>query len=161
MSVRANPLLEEGQKRGYVVFFWAISTPALVENDVDLSCAHSLLFQEEGDQQESEAFYEQIFATANLGIALLDQEGRFVALNPAFAKLYGYSEAELIGRHLHLLVPEALRDVERLHHDAFLAHREVANDGEMESVRKGGKRIYVLCNRRAFWSISWEVLIKS
>ena len=141
--VRANPLLEEGHKQGYVVFFWAISTPALVENDTDLSCAHSLFFQEKGDQQESEAFYEQIFATANLGIALLDQEGRFVALNPAFAKLYGYSEAELIGRHFHLLVPEALRDESELHHNAFLSHREAAHDGEMESVRKGGKRIDV------------------
>lgn len=141
--VRANPLSEEGMKQGYGVLFWEISKKESFVADESASLAHTHPFYEESDLEQSEAFYEQIFETANLGIALLDKEGRFVALNPAYSKMYGYSEAELIGKHFNLLVPEMLHEIMQAHHENFLKHEAIAYHGEMESLCKGGKHIYV------------------
>ncbi|MFW9619167.1 MAG: PAS domain S-box protein [Sulfurospirillum sp.] len=143
VQVRANPLCEEGMKQGYVVFFWEISKKDSLATDEEALSVQNNPFFEESDLEESEAFYEQIFETANLGIALLDKEGRFVALNPAYSKMYGYSEAELIGKHFNLLVPEMMHEIMQAHHENFLKHEAIAYHGEMESLCKGGKHIFV------------------
>lgn len=140
VHVRANPLSQDGQKQGYGVFFWEIPSKGSLEA---LESEQRALLYEASDLEESEAFYEQIFETANLGIALLDKEGRFVAVNPAYSKIYGYTEAELIGKHFNLLLPEVLHEITQAHHETFLRHEAIAYNGEMESLCKGGKRIYV------------------
>jgi PAS domain S-box-containing protein len=43
----------------------------------------------------SEERWRNLFENAPVGIGLLDRQGRFVAANPAYQKLVGYSEAEL------------------------------------------------------------------
>ena len=141
--IRANPLLEEGVTKGYVVVFWETSQQCYLKNDELHEERKGHIFHEESDLEDSEAFYEQIFETANLGICILDKEGRFVALNSAYGKMYGYSEAELIGKHFNLLVPEVLREITQAHHSTFLKHEAIAYDGEMESLRKDGKCIHV------------------
>jgi PAS domain S-box-containing protein len=144
VHVRANPLNQDGAKQGYVVFFWEIpSAKNPYETQEIADSQQREMLYEESDLEESEAFYEQIFETANLGIALLDKEGRFVALNPAYSKIYGYSEAELIGKHFNLLVPEMLHEIMQAHHENFLKHEAIAYHGEIESLCKGGKHIYV------------------
>lgn len=140
VHVRASPLSQDGAKQGYGVFFWEIPSKGSHE---PVEPSQRALLYEASDVEESEAFYEQIFETANLGIALLDKEGRFVALNPAYSKIYGYTEAELIGKHFNLLVPEMLHEITQAHHETFLRHEAIAYNGEMESLCKGGKRIYV------------------
>lgn len=143
VCVRANPIFDNEVKQGYVVIFWEIDKTSYLEKNEATETAKNHFFYEESELEESEAFYEQIFETANLGIALLDKEGRFVALNPAYSKIYGYSEAELIGKHFNLLVPEVLHEITQAHHETFLRHEAIAYNGEMESLCKGGKRIYV------------------
>ncbi|WP_226041438.1 PAS domain S-box protein [Natrinema sp. DC36] len=53
--------------------------------------------------------------TAREGISLLDADGRFVYVNRAYADLYGYEPADLIGEHWDRLYPddetEHVRDV--------------------------------------------------
>ncbi|SEQ39815.1 PAS domain S-box protein [Natrinema salaciae] len=44
--------------------------------------------------------------TAREGIGLLDDDGRFVYVNRAYADLYGYEPAELIGAHWERLYPD-------------------------------------------------------
>jgi PAS domain S-box-containing protein len=141
--VRANPIFEAGIKQGYVVLFWAIHKECHLESHETSVTAKGHIFHEESDIEESEAFYEQIFETANLGICLIDKLGRFVAVNPAYSHIYGYTEAELIGRHFNLLVPEFLQTISQAHHETFLKHQSIAYDGEMEFLRKDGKSIHV------------------
>jgi PAS domain S-box-containing protein len=43
----------------------------------------------------SEARWHSIFETANIGISMFDQELRYLATNPAFRAMLGYSEEEL------------------------------------------------------------------
>jgi PAS domain S-box-containing protein len=44
--------------------------------------------------------------TAREGISLLDEEGRFVYVNRAYADLYGYEPADLLGKHWEQLYPD-------------------------------------------------------
>jgi PAS domain S-box-containing protein len=141
--VRVNPLFEEGAKKGYSVLFWNVHAKSHCDTDEAMEALKSRIFHEESTQEASEAFYEQIFETANLGICLVDKEGRFAALNPAYCKIYGYSEVELIGKHFNLLFPATLHLITQAHHDTFFNHTAMAYTGEIESLRKDGKQIYV------------------
>ncbi len=44
--------------------------------------------------------------TAQEGISILDEDGRFVYVNEAYADLYGYEPAELLGEHWGLIFPD-------------------------------------------------------
>jgi len=141
--VRVNPLFEKGSKKGYVVLFWELPPKNQFQNDETIEVQQQHLFPEKSIEEESETFYEQIFETANIGICLLDKQGRFVALNAACSEIYGYTESELIGKHFNLLFPEALHAIHQAHHDTYLNHNAIAYMGEIESIRKDGKQIYV------------------
>lgn len=100
--------------------------------------------QEESRNSESEAFYNKIFDTANLGICLTNTEGRFVMVNPAYCEIYGYVTSELIGHSFTMVVPKEHQTLMQKLHDDFLIHRNVIEIGsEWEVVRKDGERIWI------------------
>jgi PAS domain S-box-containing protein len=49
--------------------------------------------------------------TATQAIGLIDEEGRYIYLNEAYANLYGYDPEELVGEHWRVLYPD--EEVER------------------------------------------------
>ncbi len=61
--------------------------------------------------QRSEARYRQIVETAQEGIWLLDAESRTIYVNPQMAAILGYTEEEMLGRHLFDFMDEAGRAV--------------------------------------------------
>lgn len=64
-----------------------------------------------------------VFESAQLGICITDSSYRYVKVNRAYCDLYGYTEAELLGKPFTLVVPPG--DHERLEklHDDFLSGR--------------------------------------
>lgn len=44
--------------------------------------------------------------TATEGISILDEDGEFVFVNEAYASVYGYEPAEMIGRHWKIIYPD-------------------------------------------------------
>jgi PAS domain S-box-containing protein len=53
--------------------------------------------------------YEHLLQSAPDAVIIVDREARIVRLNTQFGILFGYSEEELIGNDLHLLMPERFR----------------------------------------------------
>ncbi len=49
--------------------------------------------------RKSEAWFRAIYEQAGMGIVQTDADGRILAINPAFARMIGYSARELAGRH--------------------------------------------------------------
>lgn len=58
---------------------------------------------------ESEAGFKALFEYATVGILVISGDGCIQLANPSIEKLFGYSKAELIGRPIEMLIPEAFR----------------------------------------------------
>jgi PAS domain S-box-containing protein len=56
--------------------------------------------------RQSERKYRSLFETVRDGICITDIDDRFVLVNPAAAKIFGYSREELVGTDLKTLVVE-------------------------------------------------------
>ncbi len=59
--------------------------------------------------RQSRERFERFFANAPVGIALLDQEGRFAEANATLGAFFGVAPADLIGKTLVSFMPEADR----------------------------------------------------
>jgi two-component system, LuxR family, sensor kinase FixL len=81
--------------------------------------------------QESEARMRAVFETAVDAIITIDEQGRMERMNPAAERLFGYSEAEAVGRNVSMLMPEPHRSA----HDGYLAHYLLT--GEQRVIGKG------------------------
>jgi two-component system, LuxR family, sensor kinase FixL len=71
----------------------------------------------ESQLRASEARWRAIIESAVDGIIVIDTRGRIEAFNPAAERLFGYREAEVVGRNVSMLMPSPYRD----EHDAYLA----------------------------------------
>lgn len=65
----------------------------------------------------SEARWRSVIQSAVDGIIIIDARGRIEAFNPAAERLFGYSEAEVIGTNISALMPSPYREA----HDSYLA----------------------------------------
>ena len=65
----------------------------------------------------SEARWRSIVESAVDGIIVIDARGCVEAFNPAAERLFGYSEAEVLGRNISTLMPSPYRE----EHDGYLA----------------------------------------
>lgn len=72
-----------------------------------------------------------VMDTAVVGIFTLDQRGNVLALNPAAARIFGYSPEELVGRNISRLMASP----DQAPHDDFLAHYLHARDTQVMGVR--------------------------
>ncbi len=61
------------------------------------------------DRVATEARFRSVFETAPDGLALVDKQGRLSLVNRSLARLFGYTEAELLGRPVADLVGEGDR----------------------------------------------------
>ncbi len=61
---------------------------------------------------------EAALASAVNAIIIIDAEGLIQRINPASEKLFGFAEAEMLGRNVSMLMPEPYR----ASHDAYIGH---------------------------------------
>ena len=98
--------------------------------------------------REQLEFLEGLFESADIGICVTNSERRFVMVNPAYCRTYGYSAEELIGQPFTLVLPPDQRENAGNLHDAFLAGSpETA--GEWDVLHKNGdiRRVLVTAGR--------------
>jgi PAS domain S-box-containing protein len=90
--------------------------------------------------RQAEERFRAVFQTVGVGINLLSPSGHYLATNPAFQRMLGYSEAELLGKHFNdvtypedIVPDEAVRN--QTDHDpgtmADFEKRYVAADGRL------------------------------
>jgi len=86
---------------------------------------------QETDRSHSEGPWRSIIRSAVDAIVLIDARGRIEAFNPAAERLFGYSEAEVLGRNVSVLMPEPYRG----EHDGYLAR--YLSTGEPKIIGRG------------------------
>src|SRR5262249_3564502 len=72
---------------------------------------------ERSDASRNEGRWRSIIQSAVDGIVLIDAQGRIEAFNAAAQRLFGYTEAEVLGRNVNMLMPLPYRD----EHDGYIA----------------------------------------
>ncbi len=77
-------------------------------------------YVEEG-LREQMLMLSSVFETAPMGIAVIDDAGRFLRVNPTYCELCGYRAEELLGHSLGLLLPATLRSEAVQWYTNFLA----------------------------------------
>jgi len=95
--------------------------------------------------RRSESKFRAIYAQAQSGIALLDDQGRFVDVNPAMLRLLARSEADVLGRPLADFAP---RDQSSRIVDFAVAPEGPVNALEVPLQRPDGSLLHVA------WSVS-------
>jgi PAS domain S-box-containing protein len=72
--------------------------------------------------RETEAWYRGVIESSPDGMLVADQAGVMILVNPQLERMFGYATGALVGQHIEVLVPAAVRG----HHPAL---RENYNQG--------------------------------
>ncbi|GAB4396207.1 MAG: hypothetical protein OHK0053_09700 [Microscillaceae bacterium] len=134
------PLHSSPERAGKVLFF---TFNAILDIDkraraisvglLDISAEHQYRLELIANRK----LIHSVFNAVEVGVCVTDENGKFVQVNPAYCRLYGYQEAELLGQHFTLMVvPEGRLKASEMH-DVFL---ETGTEipGEWQVVRKDG-----------------------
>ncbi len=100
----------------------------------------------------SEAKYRELVENANSIILRIDVEGRVTFFNEFAQKFFGYSEEEILGRHVvGTIVPEiesSGRDLAAMIRDICL-HPERYGQNENENIKRNGERVWISWTNKA------------
>ena len=95
-------------------------------------------------RDESEARYKAIFENVADGIVTIEDDGTIISVNPVVKSLFGYSDWELIGRKVSILMPEPHRSRHETYMENYLRTGEAKVIGRVREItgrRKGRQRI--------------------
>ncbi|MFH2102286.1 MAG: response regulator [Chloroflexota bacterium] len=108
------------------------------------------LKQEEKETERQKRFFESLVVNNPAAIVVLDEEQRILSSNPAFERLYGYSEEEIIGKDIDSLIttPETRAEAESYTKDAFqktvqATSKRKRKDGSLVDVQIYGVPVFV------------------
>ena len=164
-SVAAAPMLHADRMFGAISVF-ADRPEAFDEKELHLlkDLANDLAFalqsiEDERERKRAEANYRSIFENATEGIFQTTPEGRFIAANPAMARMFGHDSPEELMAAVGDIQQQLYADPSR--RDELT--RLLARDGEVSgfespSRRKDGQIIWVSTNARVIRDVTGKVL---
>ncbi len=121
---------------------WVRARGRAVEHDLDgriVRVAGTALNIDRSRQVERERHIaRQVLRSMNEAVTVLDREFSFVAVNPAFTRMSGYSEDEVIGKGAELL-DSSQHDPAFYRHIREIVVRQGGYSGEMWQRRKDGE----------------------
>ncbi len=101
--------------------------------------------------RDSEERFRRAFQDAGVGMIIVSPEGRFLAVNPAFCNLLGYSEAELLGRTFESVTYPA---------DVSLSRQKAAQGLEQKSAIPSFDKRYVRKDGQVRWVTITATLVR-
>jgi PAS domain S-box-containing protein len=101
--------------------------------------------------RKSEATFSGIISIADDAIISIDESHRIILFNEGAERTFGYSEAEVLGKPLEILIPENFRQTHKAHLQAFAQSPVMA--------RKMGERREILGRRKNSEQFSAEASI--
>jgi two-component system sensor kinase FixL len=103
VSVIVSPI-EDGAQR-------VVGASAILRDITDIKTVERAL-------RSSEERWRSIVESAVDGIVVIDGRGRIEAFNPGAERLFGYTEEEVVGKNVNVLMPSPYRE----EHDGYIEH---------------------------------------
>ncbi len=105
-------------------------------------------------EDEKESFIMAV-ANSNNGIALTDEDDKYVFVNDAYAELHGYAPQELIGKTCLDLIPPGMVPQSRHVLDSILRNPDSGVfNSEIIAMRKDGSTLPIEIRAKSFWDDS-------
>ncbi|HEY8661342.1 MAG TPA: PAS domain S-box protein [Hanamia sp.] len=128
----------KGQSYGFIVS----CTPVLDEYKKVQALSFSLLDITELKKTKYELLKSQelvssVFHTADIGIAVINEKGKYVKTNDGYNKLFGYESNELEGKHYTVSIPPGLKKESYEKFIELFSGKKV--DEERLAIKKNGK----------------------
>ena len=113
----------------------------LIRELAELRVQNAALLNRTPDEalRESQARFIALFEQSNDGITVVDMEGHYVMVNPAFCSMTGYSREELLKMRLHDLLPENVEP--QLFNEVSVRKKDGRREAELR--RKDGSSFFV------------------
>ncbi len=114
------------------------------------------------NQQLKIQLFRELFAHANECIIVTDSQANILLVNPATVKLFGYSEEELSGKPIELLMPARYRDKHKVHraHYAQAPHSRAMGIGmDLFARKKNGMEFPVEISLSHFTTEGQQLII--
>lgn len=100
-----------------------------------------------GELEKSQSQLMAIIRHVMDGIIMINESGEILGFNPAAEKIFGYSQKEVLGKNVNMLMPEPFRSehdsyLQRYIHSGITGEKSVIGvvSREMEAVRKNGQQ---------------------
>lgn len=87
--------------------------------------------------------FDHILRRSPIGIAVMNFDGVYEAVNAAYCKIYGYAESELLGHNVTKVFPPEVRQRVLALHQKFLTDDEPLG-GEWDVVRSDGALLHII-----------------
>lgn len=120
-----------------------VETTSVSADAVPLERALAALTRAQQHVLSNEARYQAIIENAVDAIITIDEDGTVESVNPSAVRLFEYSETELVGQNVSLLVPSPDRE----RHDEYIRRylatgnaRIIGIGRDVEGVKKSGER---------------------
>ncbi len=116
----------EGRLQWYDGFIWDVTARVLAERET----------------RERESYVRLLIANVVDAIIIINQRGLIETFNHAAERTFGYSEEEVLGRNLSMLMPEPHRAAHDGHLRAYEARgegRSLEQNRELQAVRRNGE----------------------
>ncbi len=89
------------------------------------------------------SLFADVIGHAPIGVAVIDFDGRYRSVNPAYCRIYGYDEGEMLGRSFTMVFPQADR------YEILARHREFLSlgtqlGGEFTVLRRDGEVLKIV-----------------
>ena len=104
------------------------------------------LYNAEQAQENSEIRFKQVWEASLEGLLVVDKNGLIVLSNPALQSMFGYTDEELRGQAIEMLVPTAIREQHVVDRNDFVSQpqtRQMARSRDVLGQRKDGCKFYV------------------
>jgi PAS domain S-box-containing protein len=85
---------------------------------------------DDSDIKDNKHQFEALFNHATIGIVVTEADGKIVNFNKYAETQFGYSQEELIGRSVDILVPKKIHALHHRHREGFYKHPEPRRMGE-------------------------------
>lgn len=108
--------------------------------------------------------FSELFDTAPDAMIVVDRHGRIIRANSQTERLFGYSEDELRGQPVEILIPEQARQAHRFHRENYAANPRVRPMGtgqELTGLKRNGQQFPVEIALSPYESDSGKLYVAS